>query len=178
MRTPQTSQPEPASTSLLGGRVASTPLFLVAVAISVAGCVSAADDPQGFTIEIIGFIAVCFAVAIVASRLLTRKLWSAFGGLVPTPIENGMPGEAIIQTIADTGVTMSSPDVGANAPRYLFGLKVMPDGGGDSYEAEVNAFVPRLYVPMVLPGKRVGVTIDPANPTHLSIDFSRMDGPS
>lgn len=156
-------------------------MLLVAIAISVAGCVLAADDPQGFTIEILGLIAVCFVVAIVASRLLTRRLWTALGvadAFAPTAIENGLPGDAIIQTIADTGMTISAPRVGANAPRYIFGLMVTPDGGGEPYEAEVHAFVPRLYVPIMLPGKRVGVTIDPANPMHLSIDFSRLYGAS
>jgi hypothetical protein len=181
MRLLHGSKREPTSTPRRAWSLVAAPLLLVLVAISVAGCVSPADDQQGFMIEIFGFIALLFVVSIVAMRLVTRRLYSEFGItelLAATAIKNGVPGEAIIETISDTGMTMSSPDVGADAPRYQFGLKVTRADGGAPYEVEVKAFVPRLYVPMVLPGKRVGVTIDPLDPTHVSIDFSRLEGAS
>ena len=164
-----------------GGRRLGHALLLAAVALSVSGCVSAADDPQGFVIELFGFIAVFWVVGFVAIRLLIRQVFKSYGigdALRQATIENGMPGEAIIETIADTGMTMSSPDVGAAAPRYQFGLQITPADGGAPYEVEVKAFVPRLYIPMVVPGKRVGVMIDPTNPMNVSIDFNRIDGAS
>ena len=58
----------------------------------------------------------------------------------------------------------------------LFGvLLVTPIGGaGAPYQAVVKTAVPRLYIPMVLPGARIGVLIDPTDPSKVSADFSRM----
>ena len=175
------SEPMPKSIPRGGRGPGSAALLLAAMALSASACVSAADDPQGFMVEIFGFVALLFVVSLLAMRLVTRRLFSEFGiasVLAPTSIKDGVPSEAIIESMADTGMTMSSPDVGPNAPRYQFDLQVTPAGGGAPYAVEVKAFVPRLYVPMVLPGKRVGVTIDPTNPMNVSIDFSRMDGGS
>ena len=91
-------------------------------------------------------------------------------------VKGGLPGDAVIETIADTGVTVSMADVGPDAPEYKFGLRVTPAGGGATYAAEVKALVPRLFIPMVVPGAQVGVMIDPKNPQKMSLDFSRMGG--
>jgi hypothetical protein len=68
------------------------------------------------------------------------------------------------------------PDVGPDAPEYKFGLQVTPAAGGAPYQVEAKALVPRLYIPMVVPGAQVSVLIDPKNPMKVSIDFSRMVG--
>lgn len=97
---------------------------------------------------------------------------------VKAPIKGGLPGDAVIESIADTGVTVSMPSVGPEAPEYKFGLQVTPASGGAPYRVEVKAFVPRLYIPMVVPGAQVGVLIDSANPMNVSIDFSRIGAAS
>ena len=97
---------------------------------------------------------------------------------VSAPIKGGLPGDAIIESITDTGTTVSMPSVGPEAPEYKFGLQVTPAGGGAAYKVETKAFVPRLYIPMVVPGASVGVMIDPTDPQKVTLDFSRMGGAS
>jgi hypothetical protein len=90
-------------------------------------------------------------------------------------VKNGVQSDAFVESISDTGTTISSPSVGPEAPVYQFSLQVTPIGGaGAPYPVVVKAAVPRLYVPMVLPGIRVGVMIDPTNPQKVSVDFSRI----
>src|SRR5664279_4274416 len=103
-----------------------------------------------------------------------RKLSGTTG-----PIKNGVPSDALIESIADTGTTISSPSVGPDAPVYKLGLQVTPIGGaGAPYQAEVKSAIPRLYIPMVLPGAHIGVMIDPLNPMNVSPDFSRINAAS
>jgi hypothetical protein len=100
---------------------------------------------------------------------LMRKVTGIAG-----PIKNGVPSDAYIESITDTGTTISSPSVGPDAPVYKLGLQVTPVGGGAPYPAEVKAAIPRLYIPMVLPGASIGVTVDPTNPTNVAPDFNRI----
>jgi hypothetical protein len=100
---------------------------------------------------------------------LMRKVTGIAG-----PIKNGVPSDAYIESITDTGTTITSSSVGPDAPVYKLGLQVTPVGGGTPYPAEVKAAIPRLYIPMVLPGARIGVMVDPLNPTSVSPDFNRI----
>jgi hypothetical protein len=101
---------------------------------------------------------------------LVRKVTGIEG-----PIKNGVPSTALIAGIADTGTTITSPTYGPEAPVYKLTLQVTPMGGaGAPYQVEVKSAIPRLFIPMVLPGATIGVTIDPTNPQHVSPDFSRM----
>ena len=94
-------------------------------------------------------------------------------------VKNGVASDAYVESISDTGTTISSPSVGPEAPVYQFSLQVTPIGGaGAPYPVVVKAAVPRLYIPMVLPGIRVGVMIDPTNPQKVSPDFSRINAGS
>jgi hypothetical protein len=101
---------------------------------------------------------------------LMRKMTGIEG-----PIKNGVPSNALIAGIADTGTTISSSSVGPDAPVYQLTLQVTPIGGaGAPYQAVVKAAIPRLYIPMVLPGAQIGVMIDPLNPAKVTPDFTRM----
>jgi hypothetical protein len=101
---------------------------------------------------------------------LMRKMTGIAG-----PIKNGVPSDAYIESITDTGTTISSGSVGPEAPVYKLGLQVTPVGGaGAPYPVEVKAAIPRLYIPMVLPGARIGVMVDPLNPNGVSPDFNRI----
>jgi hypothetical protein len=129
----------------------------------------------GDILPVVIFVVVVVAFSITAPFLwgpwLMRKLTGTTG-----PIKGGLPSDAIVESITDTGTTVSMPEVGPEAPEYKFGLQVNPPGGaGVPYSVEVKALVPRLYIPMVVPGARVGVLIDPTNPMKLSIDFSRIN---
>ena len=125
-------------------------------------------------IPVIIFVVVTVLFSITAPFIwgpwLIRKISGASG-----PIKGGLPSDAVIESIADTGVTVSMPSVGPEAPDYKFTLQVTPVGGGAPYQVVTKALVPRLFVPMVVPGARVGVLIDPANSQKISIDFSRIN---
>jgi hypothetical protein len=122
---------------------------------------------------ILVFTAAIVAFAITGAFIWGPRLIRKVSGTTG-PIKNGVPSDAIIETIADTGLTVTMRGVGAYAPDYRFGLLVTPLGGGTPYQVEVKALVPRLYIPMVVPGARVGVLIDPADPSNVWIDFSRI----
>jgi hypothetical protein len=120
-------------------------------------------------IFIVVVVLLSLAMPFIIGPWLIRKLTGATG-----PIKGGLPGDAIIESIADTGVTVSMPGVGPDAPEYKFGLQVTPAGGGAPYQVETKALVPRIYIPMAVPGASVGVLIDPTDPQKVSIDFSQM----
>jgi hypothetical protein len=91
------------------------------------------------------------------------------------PVKNGVASDAFIASITDTGMTITSPSAGPEAPVYKLELQVTPIGGaGAPYTVEVKEAIPRLYIPMVLPGARIGVMIDPTDPSKVSPDFSRI----
>ena len=94
---------------------------------------------------------------------------------ISAPIKDGVPSDAVIESITDTGTTISSPSVGPEAPVYKLGLQVTPPGGaGQPYSVEIKEAIPRLYIPMVLPGARIGVMIDPLDPMKVGPDFTRI----
>ena len=88
-----------------------------------------------------------------------------FGG--PATIKGGLPTSAVIQSIAETGMTLSSPKVGPDAPFYKLGLLVTPPDGGDPYSAETRCAIPRIFIPMVVPGAHIGVVVDAADRQHV-----------
>ena len=134
-----------------------------------------ADMVLWLVLGILIFVAVIVVFSITAAFVwgprLIRKLSGTTG-----PIKNGVPSDAIIESIADTGMTVTMRGVGAYAPDYRFVLQVTPIGGGAPYQVQTKALVPRLFIPMVVPGARVGVLIDPTDPTKVSIDFGRLGG--
>jgi hypothetical protein len=99
-------------------------------------------------------------------------LMGGLGGLSGN-IKNGLPADAVISSIQETGMTITSPSAGPEAAVYRFGLQVTPQGG-PPYEAETTQVVPRVYVPMMVPGAQIGVMVDAANPAHVAVDWSRF----
>ena len=73
-------------------------------------------------------------------------------------------------------MTLSSPKVGPDAPFYKLGLLVTPPGGGDPYPTEIKCAFPRIFVPMLVPGARIGVVVDPANAQKVAPDWQRLRG--
>ncbi len=94
---------------------------------------------------------------------------------VDSAVKNGIPATAVIESIADTGTTITSPSVGPDAPVYKLGLLVTPPAGGPAYRATSKQAVPRLFVPMTLPGARIGVLVDPTNPQHVMPDWQNFN---
>ena len=97
---------------------------------------------------------------------------------VDSAVKNGTPTVAVIQSITDTGTTVTMPSVGPDAPVYKLGLLVTPPGGGAPYQAESKQAIPRLFVPMTLPGARIGVLVDPSNPLHVAPDWQNFNAPA
>ena len=91
-----------------------------------------------------------------------------------TTIKNGIPATAQIQSIVDTGSTISSPSVGAEAPVYRFQLLVTPPGGSP-YQVTATHAVPRVCIPMIWPGATIGVDIDPKNAARVVPDWNRLN---
>ena len=133
------------------------------------------DQMLWLVLGILIFLVVVVVFSITAAFVWGPRLIRRLSGTTG-PIVNGVPSEAIIESIADTGMTVTMRGVGAYAPDYRFVLQVTPIGGGAPYRVELKALVPRLYIPMVVPGARVGVLIDSADPQRVSIDFGRMSG--
>jgi hypothetical protein len=157
------------------GRLAG-PALLAAVALGVAGCYNPADPAQvaPFVITLLalifGSIVLSFVVVLLAIRYLLRKM-----GATTRPIANGVPADAIIETIADTGFTASAPGIGANSPRYRLGLQVTPvDQFTSPYQVEITTFIPRIYTPQIVPGAKIGVIVDPTNPNKVVLDLARL----
>jgi hypothetical protein len=92
-------------------------------------------------------------------------------------IRNGLPSVATVETISETGVTVSSPWSGPDAAVFRLTLLVAPIGGGQPYEVAVDQTVPRVVRPMIVPGGRVGVLIDPMNPANVTLDLANIGGP-
>ena len=110
-------------------------------------------------IPVIVFVVVVVLFSVTAPFLWGPWLIKKLSG-VSGPIKGGVASDAVIESIADTGVTVSMPSVGPEAPDYKFTLQVTPIGGGAPYQVVSTALVPRIYVPMVVPGARVGVVIE------------------
>jgi hypothetical protein len=129
--------------------------------------------PEAIPVIIFVVVVVLFSIAapFLWGPWLIRKLTGVSG-----PIKGGIPSEATIQSIRDTGVTVTMPSVGPDAPDYKLGLLVDPIGGGAPYEVEIKVLIPRIFIPMIVPGARIGVFIDPTDPKKVSADFSRMRG--
>ena len=129
---------------------------------------------SGDAVPIIAFVVVMvifsITVPFLAGPWLMRKLSGTTG-----PIKNGLPGSAVIQEIADTGITVTMSGVGPEAPDYKLTLLVTPSYGSSApYTVVTKVLIPRIFVPMIVPGQTVGVLIDPTDPQKVSLDFSRI----
>ncbi len=126
------------------------------------------NSEVGGLVLTLGIIALCFVLAIFGGPFLIRKLAGVSG-----PIEGGLPATATITSVTETGVTVTMPSVGPDAPKYKLGLSVTPPGGGQDYPVEIQALIPRVFVPMILPGNRIAVQVDPKDPRKVVPDWER-----
>jgi len=157
-------------------RPLAVPALLAAVATGVAACYNPADPAQvqPFVISLLAFIfgsiALTFLVILLVVRYFLRKL-----GAITTPIANGVPADAIIETIADTGFTASAPGLGANSPRYRLGLQVIP---ADQFQLALQSRDHNLHPAYLHSANRarakIGVVVDATNPSNVMLDLVRL----
>jgi hypothetical protein len=76
----------------------------------------------------------------------------------------GLPAEATVVEIWDTGVTVN------NDPVVGFLLDVRPTGGRAPFQAKTKALISRLAVPRVQPGATLRVMFDPNDSTRVALD--------
>jgi len=124
------------------------------------------------TLILIIVLVACIGLPLILAVWALRKFSGTTGS-----IKGGLPAQATIVSLAETGLTVSSYTDGPNAPVYKIGLQVTPPGGGAPYQTVSKHEVPRIYVPMMLPGATIGVLVDPANRTHVVPDWSRVNSP-
>ena len=116
------------------------------------------------TLIIVASVAVPVLIAAVVLRSVS--------GVTGT-IKEALPGTAVVRSIADTGTTISSSSVGAEAPVYRIALQVSPPAGAP-YDAEAKQAVPRIHVPFLRPGVQVPVDIDSRDGSRVKVSWARM----
>jgi len=158
--------------------------LLAVLAVSVAGCYDPSKPSEvgpfviTLLVAIFAFIILMTVLSLWLTRSLTRNLMRSVragmgvpGGTVP----NGLPTLATIESITDTGITMSMPGIGAASPRYRLGLRITPvDGSAEPYLVETTAQIPRIYAPMILPGAVVPVLVDASDRANVALDLTRL----
>jgi hypothetical protein len=85
-------------------------------------------------------VAIALTVGLPAV-IVIWALWYMRGSTAK--IKNGIQADAIVESLAETGTTISSPSLGPDAPVFDFGLLVSPPGGAP-YRTTSKHAVPRL----------------------------------
>jgi hypothetical protein len=84
-------------------------------------------------------------------------------------LATGTPGVATIKGFTDTGVQVNFN------PQVVLDVSVELEGQG-AYDAKVTTSVPQMHIPLVQPGNKIGVKVDPADQTSIAIDWTRPQG--
>ncbi|MSO78171.1 MAG: hypothetical protein EXQ79_01015 [Acidimicrobiia bacterium] len=84
-------------------------------------------------------------------------------------LTTGTAGTATIKSFTDTGVIVNFN------PQIVFDISVEVPGK-PAYDAKVSAGVPAMQAPLVQPGCKVGVKVDPTDPNSIAIDWTRPQG--
>ncbi len=84
-------------------------------------------------------------------------------------LSTGTAGTATIKGFTDTGVQVNFN------PQIVFDVSVEVPGQ-PAYDAKISAGVPAMQAPLVQPGCKIGVKVDPADPNLIAIDWTRPQG--
>jgi hypothetical protein len=85
-------------------------------------------------------------------------------------LASGTPGVATIKGFTDTGVQVNFN------PQVVLDVSVEVEGGKGAYDAKVTTSVPQMHIPLVQPGNKIGVKVDPTDQNNLAIDWTRPQG--
>lgn len=86
-----------------------------------------------------------------------------------TLLASGKVGVATITAIADTGKLVNFN------PQVIIDMEVTVEGQAP-YPVQTSASVPQIHIPLIQPGKTIGVRVDPADPSSVILDWSRPQG--
>jgi hypothetical protein len=84
-------------------------------------------------------------------------------------LTTGTPGTATIKGLQETGTLVNFN------PQVVLDLEVAVEGK-DPYTTQLTTAVPQMQIPLVSPGNKVGVRVDPADPSSIAIDWTRPQG--
>jgi len=84
-------------------------------------------------------------------------------------LSTGTPGTATIKKLTDTGTLVNFN------PQVILDLDVAIEGKAP-YGAQLTTAVPQMQVALVQPGAKVGVKVDPSDPSSIAIDWTRPQG--
>ncbi|MCJ7437271.1 MAG: hypothetical protein MUP97_05865 [Acidimicrobiia bacterium] len=84
-------------------------------------------------------------------------------------LTTGTPGTATIKALQETGTLVNFN------PQVFLDLEVAVEGK-DPYTTQLTTAIPQMQIPMVAPGNKVGVRVDPADPSAIAIDWTRPQG--
>ena len=84
-------------------------------------------------------------------------------------LATGTPGVATIKGFTDTGTLVNFN------PQVVLDVSIEA-GGKPAYDAQVTTSVPQMHIPLVQPGNKIGVKVDPTDPSAIAIDWTRPQG--
>jgi len=84
-------------------------------------------------------------------------------------LTTGTPGVATIKGFTDTGTLVNFN------PQVVLDCEITVDSKAP-YEAQVTTSVPQMHIPLVQPGNKIGVRVDPSDPSSIAIDWARPQG--
>ena len=80
-------------------------------------------------------------------------------------LTTGTPGKATIKGFTDTGTLVNFN------PQVVLDLSVEVEGKG-AYDAALTTSVPQIYLAQLQPGAKIGVRVDPSDPSSIAIDWA------
>ena len=111
----------------------------------------------------IGGIFVSMAFTLLMIVVIRKWAKNAFGPDREL-LQTGVPAQATILKIWDTGVTLNdNPQVGML-------LEVQPQGR-DPFRVEMKSIISRIAIAQIQPGRVVPVRFDPENPSKVALAF-------
>lgn len=111
----------------------------------------------------IGGIVVSMVFTLLMIFVVRKWVKNAFGPDQKL-LEEGVPAQATILKIWDTGVTLNdNPQVGML-------LEVQPQGH-EPFRVEMKSIISRIAIAQIQPGRVVPVRYDPQNPSKVALAF-------
>lgn len=123
------------------------------------------SDATGGILITVATVVVSLVIVFFAIRSIRK---------VTGTIKNGVAGTALVRGFAETGTTVSAPNIGPEAPVYALDLLVTPPTGA-AYTVESKQAIPRIVLPFFVPGITVPVDIDPADPGRVKVSWERFE---